>query len=153
MTSSALAYRMLTELGEGGLAPMGGDGVALGGHEGYGLGIFAQILGSTLAGGSFSPIRNRTQQPHEPDNIGHCFMALDPAAFRDRDDFLADIDALIETLRASIPADPERPVLVPGDPERAERVRRLRDGIPVAPKLLAAITEIVATAGADNIIG
>ena len=153
VTSSALAYRMLAELGEGGLTPVGGNGMALGGHKGYGLGIFAQVLGSTLAGGSFSPIRNRTQQPHEPDNIGHCFMALDPSAFRERDDFLADVDALIDTLRATAPADPAQPVLIPGDPERAERARRLRDGIPMPPSLMAAIAGIVAAAGVDNIIG
>ncbi|MEM5460429.1 Ldh family oxidoreductase [Paraburkholderia phytofirmans] len=60
----------------GGLAPLGGDGKTLGGHKGYGLGLFAQILGSTLGGGSFSPVRNRTQKSDEPDNIGHFFLAV-----------------------------------------------------------------------------
>src|SRR3712207_7561160 len=33
-------------------------------------------LSGTLSGASFSPIRNRTQKPSDPDNIGHFFMAL-----------------------------------------------------------------------------
>ncbi|RYY94310.1 MAG: Ldh family oxidoreductase, partial [Comamonadaceae bacterium] len=39
---------------DGGLMPLGG-GTETGGHKGYGLALLAQILGSTLVGGSFSP--------------------------------------------------------------------------------------------------
>src|SRR5262249_33084802 len=61
VTDSAIAYQRLFENGEGGLTSVGGAGTALGGHKGYGLGLFAQILASALSGGSFSPTRNKTQ--------------------------------------------------------------------------------------------
>ena len=64
----------------GGLMPMGGTRET-GTHKGYGLAVMAQLLGSTLAGGSFSPFRNRHAKPGDSDNIGHFFLALDPEFF------------------------------------------------------------------------
>jgi LDH2 family malate/lactate/ureidoglycolate dehydrogenase len=152
VTDSNEAYRLLFERSEGGLAPIGGDGMTLGGHKGYGLAIFAQIFSSTLGGGSFSPIRNRTQKPSNPDNIGHFFLALNPAAFRPFEDFCADMDVLVETLHGTKPADTADPVLVPGDPERQARAERLANGIPLTQSLLQKLREIARSAGAPFLL-
>ncbi len=61
-------------------------------HKGYGLSVMVQILSATLAGGSFTPIRKRTQGRGDPDNIGHFLMALDPTAFREEGEFEEDLD-------------------------------------------------------------
>jgi LDH2 family malate/lactate/ureidoglycolate dehydrogenase len=152
VTDSEEAFRLLFEKFQGGLAPIGGDGKTLGGHKGYGLAVFAQILSSTLSGGSFSPIRNRTQRPSDPDNIGHFFLAVNPAAFRPVEDFRADMDVLVETLRATKPANPAEPVLVPGDPERQARAERLAKGIPLACSLLDRLRAIAHSAGAEFLL-
>ena len=89
--------------------------------KGYGLAMMVHILGGTLVGSSFSPIRNRTQKPGDPDDIGHFFMAVDPAAFRAPGEFEDDLDDVIDVLHATPAADPAKPVLVAGDPEEAER--------------------------------
>ena len=107
----------------------------------------------SLGGGSFSPVRNRTQKGSDPDNIGHVFMVLNPAAFRDPADFRADVDTLVDTMRAARPADPARPVLVPGDPERAARDDRLKNGIPIPPALAEKVREIAESAGAPYLLG
>ena len=86
------------------------------------------ILGGTLAGASFSPIRNQTQKPSDPHNIGHFFMAIDPRAFRAEGEFEEDLDQVIDVLHGAKRADPDQPVLVAGDPEMATRAERLRDG-------------------------
>jgi LDH2 family malate/lactate/ureidoglycolate dehydrogenase len=148
VTDSPTAYRQLFESQEGGLTAIGGTGMELGGHKGYGLAIFAQILSGALGGGSFSPIRNRTQKGSDPDNIGHFFMALNPAAFRPFDEFTADVDTVVETLRDTKPSTPGQPVLIPGDPEWAERKERQAMGIPIPAPLVAKIGEIAAAAGA-----
>ena len=96
----------------------------------------AHILGAVLSGGSFSPLRVRTQKLEDPDNLGHFFMALDPDAFREEGAFEADLDDALDVLRTAPAADPALPVLVPGDPEAATREARLRDGIPM-PRTLA----------------
>ena len=82
VTDAALAMDYLFKRPEGGLTPLGGT-PEMGSHKGYGLAMMVQILGATLTGGSFSPLRNRDADgPDEPDNIGHFFLAIDPKAFR-----------------------------------------------------------------------
>ena len=49
VTDAALGLKLCVEQVSGGLLPLGGD-AETGGHKGYGLAMFAQILGSTLAG-------------------------------------------------------------------------------------------------------
>jgi len=137
---------------EGGISPLGGT-EEMGSHKGYGLALMAHILGGTLAGASFSPIRNLTQKPSDPDNIGHFMLALDPAFFREPGAFEADLDAVVGVLRATPAADPAKPVLVPGDLERLERVARLAEGIPIPPKLAEEVRGIAERAGVAFLLG
>lgn len=153
VTNSQTAYDQLFKLTEGGLGPIGGVGMTLGGHKGYGMAIFAQILSSTLSGGSFSPIRNRTQKPGDGDNIGQYFQVINPEAFRPREEFEADLDTLIDVLRATRPADPDFPVLIPGDPEWKSLEEKQQNGIPVAESLAVAVRDIATRAGAPFVLG
>jgi LDH2 family malate/lactate/ureidoglycolate dehydrogenase len=135
----------------GGLTPIGGT-AEMSSHKGYGLGMVAHILGGVLAGASFSPIRVKTQQPSDPDNLGHFFLALDPTQFRDEGAFESDLDAAIDVLHQTRPADPALPVLVPGDPEAATRAQRLRDGIPIPDTLAARLREVCERCGAPFLL-
>lgn len=131
---AALAMDYIMNRDVGGITPLGGT-AEMANHKGYGLSVMVQILGSTLAGGSFSPIRDRTQQGSDPDNIGHFFMAIDPKAFRPEGAFEDDLDAVIDELHQAPAADPALPVLVAGDPEVLQSEQRLRDGIPLPQTL------------------
>ena len=135
VTDAELGLRLCVEQVSGGLLPLGG-GTETGGHKGYGLAMLAQILGSTLAGGSFSPLRNKTQGGKVPDNIGHFCMAISPTAFRQKGAFEEDLDAIIDTLHGMPCSHPDEPVQVAGDPERECRSRRAVDGIPMPESLL-----------------
>ena len=125
----------------GGLTPLGGT-AEMASHKGYGLSMMAHILGGALSGSSFSPLRIRTQQAQDPDNLGHFFMAIDPKAFRDEGEFEDDLDAAIDVLHQTPSSNPAEPVLVAGDPEAEKRVQRLRDGIPIPQSLAHQIREI-----------
>jgi LDH2 family malate/lactate/ureidoglycolate dehydrogenase len=125
----------------GGQSPLGGT-EEMSSYKGYGLALMGHILGGALSGGSFSPIRVRTQKPGDPDRLGHFFMAIDPKAFRPEGAFEDDLDAVIDVLHATPPIDPAKPVLVPGDPERSAREKRLREGIPMPESLLKKIKDI-----------
>ena len=146
VTDSARANDYVFGQKSGGLTPLGGT-AETSSHKGYGLAMMVQILSSTLAGASFSPLRNRTQKPGDPDNAGHFFFALDPKAFRPDGAFEEDLDAAIDVLRGTPPADPALPVLIPGDPETVSREKRSREGIPVTPALAGKIREICARCG------
>lgn len=151
VTDAAEAMTYLFERQEGGLTPLGGSPL-LGSHKGYGLGMLVHILGGTLMGGSFSPIHQRTKKPADGDNIGHCFLAIDPKAFREEGEFEADLDDAIDVLRATPAADPAKPVMVAGDPELACRAERLVDGIPIPPKLEEQLRAICGRAGAPFVL-
>jgi LDH2 family malate/lactate/ureidoglycolate dehydrogenase len=152
VTDADVAYRLLFEGMAGGLSPVGGLAEEGGGHKGYGLGVVAQILSSTLSGGSFSPIRNSRSKPSDPDNIGHFFMALNPAAFRPLEEFQADLAELVAALRATRPIRASEPVLVPGDPEWEASEERQREGIPLPAALADRIQKIAAAAGAPFLL-
>jgi len=151
VTDAAAALRIILEEPAGGLNPMGATR-DLGGHKGYGLGLMVHILGGVLSGGSFSPVRLLDPNPAKPDNIGHFFLALNPEAFRPMEDFAADLDTVIDTLKAVRPAEAEQPVLVAGDPERTSHARRSREGIPVLPDLQARVREIAEAAGVPYLL-
>ena len=118
----------------GGLTPLGGL-PEMASYKGYGLAMMVHILGATLSGASFSPLRVKTQRPEDPDNLGHFFLAIDPKAFRPEGEFEDDLDEAIDVLHATPPIDPAKPVLVAGDPEAAKQAQRLQDGIPISPAL------------------
>jgi LDH2 family malate/lactate/ureidoglycolate dehydrogenase len=97
------------------LLPLGSDR-QMGSHKGYGLAAAMEILSSVLPGAQ--------------DGIGHFFLALDPGQFRDG--FAADLDELMDSLRATAPRDADQPVLVAGDPEVQAQEERARDGVPLS---------------------
>ena len=138
--------------GGGGLTPLGGTPEQAS-HKGYGLAMMVHILGGVLSGASFSPIRNRTQRPQDPDNLGHFFMAIDPDAFRDEGEFEDDLDEVIDILHATPPIDPAKPVLVAGDPEAATREERLRDGVPIPQTLADQLRKVCESCSAPFLLG
>ena len=121
----------------------------LGNHKGYGLAIMAQVLSATLCGAAFAPLR----QSGATDDIGHFFLVLDPAVFRQDGRFVADIDAMVELLHATPPLDPDRPVLVPGEPEEMSRRHRREHGIPLPTDLVDEIRAICGRHGASFNLG
>lgn len=152
VTDPEQAMRLLDEESEGGLTPLGGDR-GLGGHKGYGLAVMVHILGGVLSGASFSPVRNRTQKPGDPNDLGHFFLAIDPRAFRDEGEFERDLDEVVDVLHAARPSRLGRPVLVAGDPERATRQERLREGVPLPDDLVGLVRGIAERAGAPILLG
>ena len=99
-----------------------------GGHKGYALAVVTELLAGALSGGP-------TIQPGNPrlgGTINNMFAVLvDPARLAGVDWLRREIDGFVEYVKASPPADPKAPVLVPGDPERLAREERARTGITV----------------------
>lgn len=151
VTDPAAAMDYIFKRTAGGLTPLGGS-EAMSSHKGYGLALMVQVLSATLTGAGFTALHAGADEPPPHDNIGHFFMAIDPNLFRDPGVFEADMEAMVDLLRALPAADPERPVLVPGDPEALSRERRLADGIPVPEALLEKIRGVCARAGAPFLL-
>ncbi len=116
-------------------------------YKGYGLSAMVNILSSCLSGATLITDPMHTKKPQGMD-IGHFFLAINPAVFRPAGDFRADVAAFCDALRGTRPADPGQPVMVAGDPERAHAEKRLREGIPIAPGLLDQLRRIAEESGA-----
>lgn len=151
VTDETDAFGYVFDKSEGGITPLGGTR-DLGSHKGYGLGVMVHILGATLSGASFSPIRNRTQRPSDPHNIGHFFLAIDPRAFRAAGLFEDDLDQVIDVLHGAKRADPNQPVLVAGDPEMLTRAERLEQGVPIPDDLMVQLQEVAQRAGVPFVL-
>jgi hydroxycarboxylate dehydrogenase B len=98
-------------------------------HKGSGLALVCELLGGALTGGGIL-----SKVPFEEGLIGNNMLSilLDPAKFPGGATLAADVGASVAHVKASPPADPALPVLVAGEPERANRAARIAKGIPVA---------------------
>lgn len=105
----------------------GGALMPFGGHKGYGISVFIELLGGGLSGNHPS-VTTRYKIGN-----GAVIIALMPEAFAAAD-FADDVRDTMDMLRKSRPVDPASPVLVPGDVE--VRMRRERAGrIPVPTRI------------------
>ena len=124
-----------------GLAPTGG-------HKGYALALMIEILCAHLAGVPFGRhVTKMYGELEKPRNLGHFMLALDVARFTDVALFRSQIDLFANEIRAQDPADPSRPPLAPGDPERLSAARRATDGIPLPDSLVAELNTLAASLG------
>jgi uncharacterized oxidoreductase len=97
-----------------------------GGHKGYALAVVTELLACALSGGP-------TIQPANP-RLGGTVnnmlaILIDPARLAGIDWFRREVEGFVAYVKASPPAHPGAPVLVPGDPERIAREERARTGI------------------------
>lgn len=99
-----------------------------GDHKGSGLALMCELLAGGLSGGG-------TIQPDNPRQesiVNNMFaMLIDPQRLVDIDWLRAEIDATVAYVKSARPADPDRPVIVAGDPERARLIERTADGIDI----------------------
>src|SRR5437773_7631961 len=136
---NALANRL-----GGGLLPLGGEGEDLGGHKGYGLALMVDVLGGVLSGAATGlQVYADEQRP----NVGHFFMALDPAAFRPLDEFRRDMDRLARELKDSPKAHGQDRIYVHGEKSFARMEKYRQEGIPLDPKVVENLKKIGADLG------
>jgi LDH2 family malate/lactate/ureidoglycolate dehydrogenase len=122
-----------------------------GGHKGYGIALFVEVMAGVLANSSFGRTEHTESPAHGKERVakGALFLSIDPAHFPGGDEFGSRTDTLIRDIWASDPADGFDAVSVPGDIERALRSRRLLEGIPLAPALVEELGRFAADLGVE----
>jgi LDH2 family malate/lactate/ureidoglycolate dehydrogenase len=139
VNDAARAYALLEE-SKASLSPLGGIGTLLGGHKGFGLNMMVQILSAALSDGG-SPWSGG-----DHDNVGHFFLAIDPAVACPGVPTTALVEEFIAAVKLVPTADE---ILVAGEVEDRCRVERERDGIPMPDPLVEKIAEVCARAGVE----
>lgn len=144
MPDAARVIRNLASRSGGGLLPLGGEGDLLGGHKGYGLALLVDILSSVLAGAAYANL----VYPRSPDgealpaNLGHFFGAFRIDAFRPAEEFKRDMDDLFHRIRSAERADAAERIFIHGEKEFETAAERQKHGIPLHPKVAAALAQL-----------
>ena len=108
-----------------------------GSHKGYILGSIVDIFSAVLSGANYGPwappFVSYLELAENPPGkgLGHFFGAMRVDAFRPADDFKNHMDNWIKRFRNAEPSNPDEPVVIPGDPERAMKKNRMANGIPL----------------------
>lgn len=128
-------------------AALRGVVLPMGGHKGYGLAVVNEVLAGVLPGALLAVDMPRDflkegSRVLDSWSSGLLAVAIDIAAIADTEEFLDRVEAFLVRLRSSRPAPGRDGVLVPGDIERERRVSQLRDGVELAPPVVAALEEL-----------
>ncbi|MGC1467323.1 MAG: Ldh family oxidoreductase [Pseudolabrys sp.] len=114
------------------------------GYKGAGLALMLGVLAGTLNGALFG--RDCVDFNAEPDrvtNTGQFVMALDPSRFQPLDQFKAEVDRHIRSLRDT-KALPGESVRLPGEQRAVRRADRLQNGLALPPELLVQLDKLAA---------
>jgi uncharacterized oxidoreductase len=96
-------------------------------HKGYALAFICEILAGAVTGsGTMRPERQA-----ESVTNGMLLVVIDPARLAEPGWLNDEIRAMTEYVTASPPRNPAEPVLIPGDPERLMRAKRIAEGVPI----------------------
>lgn len=126
----------------GSLLPVGGD---LTGHKGYGLGLAAALIGSLAAIRDDEPTTAGTMSEVPPGAVwtaGYFTVVLDPEWFGGAEPYRETVGELLDAAGSLPPAAGHDRVLVPGEPERYSRERRLAEGLPIPLPLWEQLTQL-----------
>ena len=124
----------------------GGVLLPFGGHKGYGLAVVIELLGQALTGAD--TLGGETMGGGYR-RAGSLFVAIDPGVFRPADGFVAAADATLKKVKSVPPAPGFDEVLIPGEPERRTRARRLLEGVSMPDSSWEALREIGTRYGID----
>lgn len=126
-------------------AALDGTMQALGGAKGTSLGLMVDLLCVALSGGVIGPqVRAPQNSGDENPGVSHLFVAFDTEAFGGSDQIATKVDEIAREMEASIPADPDQPVRLPGARAASCREQSRRNGILVAQPLADAMQRAAA---------
>lgn len=112
----------------------GGAMVPMGGHKGYGLAVFTEVLAAALSGAAMTTSVLPWLLVHDrPTDVGHAFIAIDPERFMARREFEVRVDELVERLQGTDRAPGVERIYVPGELEHEREATALVHGLPLRP--------------------
>ncbi len=145
------------ELKNGGsLLPLGSD-KDHGSHKGYGLSATVDILSAVLSGANYGPWVPPFVAFLEPaanpvgEGLGHFFGAMRVDGFRPTQDFKDHLDNWIERFKNAKTIDPNKKVIIPGEPEYNFEQERKVNGIPIIDAVVNDLNELAAKLGINTL--
>jgi L-2-hydroxycarboxylate dehydrogenase (NAD+) len=117
----------------------------IGGYKGSGLAIMLGLIAGPLNRAAFGrDVIDFNADDASETNTGHFIVALDVARFLPLEDYKAEVARHVRELKESQRLPGVDEIRMPGERRRACREARLRDGVPLAPPLLAQLDAMAA---------
>ena len=110
---------------EGGHLFLGGAGEELGGHKGYGLGLFVDLLCAGMSMGSWS----RDTFNQDGGGISQFFGAIRVDLFGNQAEIEAHVESILQQVRDSNKASEQNRIYIHGEKEAEKREESLAQGI------------------------
>ncbi len=121
--------------------------LTFGEHKGYALALVVELFAGALTGGLLA---------YRGDDIPKCIVnnmlsiIIDPKALGDAQRYYDEVRAMTGYVKASPPGQGVERVMVPGDPERKSRIKRLAAGIPVDAETWRGIAAAAQSVGVNT---
>ena len=129
----------------GALMPLGGPDI-LRGYKGYGLSLMVDIFSGVLSGAAFGENVGNAAQDKRC-NVGHFFGAIRIDAFRDPQEFKADMDTLLSQLRQAPKAAGEERIYIHGEKEFEKAELAAKEGVNLSEATVKTLIEVGKTDG------
>ncbi len=125
--------------------PRAGTGAirAMGEHKGSGLALVCELLAGALTNSGCCGPDNR------PTANGMLSFYIDPRSLGLAETMTAEARHYLDWVKTSRPASPDGEVLLPGEPERRLKAKRLAEGIPLSEGAWNSICETARLAGIE----
>ncbi|MBU7004736.1 MAG: Ldh family oxidoreductase, partial [Theionarchaea archaeon] len=121
----------------------GGALLPFGGHKGYSLALFIDIMAGILSGAGYAT------SPRSKEGNSVFVMVLDVSSFRPRDEFEREMEEYLDHMRSTPPLPGHERVIIPGEPELQRREKRLKEGINIPDGTWERLVEASGRLGLD----
>jgi ureidoglycolate dehydrogenase (NAD+) len=119
----------------------------IGAHKGYGLALLVDLFAGLLSDAAYlTHVKSWVDAPDEPQNLGHFFILINTKLLGSTEWLSRRMNDFAAILHDSPPADPSKPVMVPGEIELGKMARQRKEGIAIGADVMALLQRHAANA-------
>ncbi len=130
----------------------GGALLPVGGHKGYGLTLFGELLAGVLSGAAMAAQIGSNLTPERPTGTGHAAIAINIEALMPPADFAVRVAELVKLIKSSPTADGVGAIQLPGELEHDEEVRARREGFELDEVIWRDLSTIASESGLQPLL-
>jgi LDH2 family malate/lactate/ureidoglycolate dehydrogenase len=122
----------------------------LGGHKGFVLGLAGALLSGPMVGADLgSKLKAQTAASDQIPERGHFFLAVEPAAFGDRESYRQRMRDYLAELRSGRKAPGVSEIQIPGERSMRQRRRSLATGVDMLDRVWQRTIDIARQSGVE----
>ncbi|MEP1209671.1 MAG: Ldh family oxidoreductase [Rhizobiaceae bacterium] len=120
-------------------------------HKGYVISVMMDVLSGVLSGSAFTTDVVGPYMPEGQSGVGHLVIALNVDAFRPYEDFLDDMDLMVEQIKSTPLAKGFDEIFYPGELETRNEERLRNDGVNLPTETVEQLNKYADRLGAPRL--